>query len=230
MKARSILKRWHVSCLVFGMDTSFSNSNMPIDSSYSLPSERLVLVVESPLLSGPTMVEKFSQVSNYLTEQADLLESALAIIEVSTPDVLVVSVDTLSDIDLAQLAWLTTAKPIPVVIFARKNVPNAAELVVEAGVNTYIVDDVSPQRLPVILDLAFERFSHMQKVNSELEKTKKKLSERKLIEKAKGIVMRQKNYSEDEAYMEMRRSAMNQGQSMAELSEKIISLFDQVLD
>jgi len=70
----------------------------------------------------------------------------------------------------------------------------------------------------------------MQKVNSELEKTKKKLSERKLIEKAKGIVMRQKNYSEDEAYMEMRKSAMNQGQSMAELSEKIISLFDQVLD
>jgi response regulator NasT len=70
----------------------------------------------------------------------------------------------------------------------------------------------------------------MQGVNSELEQIKKKLSDRKLIERAKGIVMRQKQYTEDQAYREIRKSAMNQGKPMAELASRIIATFDEALD
>ena len=130
----------------------------------------------------------------------------------------------LCESSLENLLRLTGCSCVPVVVFAKKDVPDVAQSVVEVGVTTYIVDDVLASRLPLILDLALARFTHMQKVHSELEATRKKLVERKLIEKAKGIVMRQKNYSEDQAYTEIRRLAMNQGKAMVELAEKIISL------
>ena len=212
------------------MNISTINTSVSGESAGFSQPEKLVLIVESSDFGDSTITSKFEHIPSYLIERADQLKSALKILEVTTPDFLVLSVNTVSDVDLAKLLWVRKEKSIPVVIFAREHLPNAAKLVVEAGVSTYIVDDVSPQRLPVILDFAFERFSEIQKVSSELEQTKQKLSDRKLIEKAKGIVMRQKNYTEDEAYMEMRKSAMNQSKTMAELARKIISLFDEMLD
>ena len=212
------------------METLLLDPIMSAESHETPSHKRRVLLVESSKLSGETMAKKFNQLDCCLAERVDDISSVSAIINVSMPDFLVLSVDYLSEPDLVQLSRLTKVVSIPLIVFARKNAPSEIKSVVEAGVNTYIVDDVSSQRLPVILDLAFERFSQMQKVSSELEQTKKRLSERKLIEKAKGIIMRQKNYTEDQAYMEIRKSAMNQGKSMAELATKIISLFDEVLD
>ena len=92
--------------------------------------------------------------------------------------------------------------------------------------SSYVVDDAQVHRLPVIIDLAIARFEKMNGISAELEQTKEKLSERKIIERAKGIIMQQKNLTEDEAYVQMRKSAMNKGQSIAELSRHIISVFD----
>ena len=206
------------------MDTQLSNSNMTIQFPTPALAERLILLVESECISEPAMAEKFNQLKDCSVESVTCMDAAIGILKVVTPDLLVLSVDTLCESSLKNLRRLKGCSSIPVVVFAKEDVPNVAQSVIEAGVTTYIVDDVLASRLPLILDLAFARFTHMQKVHNELETTRKKLVERKLIEKAKGIVMRQKNYSEDQAYTEIRRLAMNQGQAMAELAEKIISL------
>jgi response regulator NasT len=212
------------------MNYPLSNIDMPENPIGLVLSERRLLLVEARRCSSVPMIEKLAMLEAYQIEKVNSLESVPAIVTASQPDMLVLSFDVITEGDLEPLTWLKQNNPIPIVVFAHQNTPNAVKSVVAAGVSTYIVDDVLPHRLPVILDLAFERFGQMQSVNSELQKTKKKLSERKLIERAKGIVMRQKNYTEEQAYMEIRKSAMNQGKTMADLAGRIIAAFDGILD
>jgi len=152
---------------------------------------------------------------------------AKAVVEHS-PDILVLSVDFLDAETLDQLIQVNRDSPVPVVVFAKQHAPEAMKIVVEAEVSSYVVDNVDAHRLPVILDLAAARFRKMQSVSDELKQTKERLSERKLIEKAKGILMQQKSLTEEQAYSQMRRSAMNQGQSMAELARRIIGVFEML--
>lgn len=203
---------------------------MPENQTGLMLSVPRLLLVEPTTCSSMPMLDKLAVLDDFQIEKISNLESVPAIVAATQPDMLILCFDVITDVDLTPLTWLKENNPIPIVVFAHQNTPNAVKSVVAAGVSTYIVDDVLPHRLPVILDLAFERFSQMQSVNSELEQTKKKLSERKLIERAKGIVMRQKGYTEEQAYMEIRKSAMNQGKTMADLAGRIIAAFDGILD
>jgi response regulator NasT len=212
------------------MNYPLSNIDMPENQTGLMLSVPRLLLVEPTTCSSMSMLDKLAVLDDFRIEKISNLESVPAIVAATQPDMLILCFDAITDVDLTPLIWLKENNPIPVVVFAHQNTPNAVKSVVAAGVSTYIVDDVLPHRLPVILDLAFERFSQMQSVNSELEQTKKKLSERKLIERAKGIVMRQKNYTEEQAYMEIRKSAMNQGKTMADLAGRIIAAFDGILD
>lgn len=212
------------------MNYPLSNIDMPENQTGLMLSVPRLLLVEPTTCSSMSMLDKLAVLDDFQIEKISNLESVPAIVAATQPDMLILCFDAITDVDLTPLIWLKENNPIPVVVFAHQNTPNAVKSVVAAGVSTYIVDDVLPHRLPVILDLAFERFSQMQSVNSELEQTKKKLSERKLIERAKGIVMRQKNYTEEQAYMEIRNSAMNQGKTMADLAGRIIAAFDGILD
>lgn len=213
------------------MNYPLSNSNC--HDTLATSKRRLLLIDTASQshahISSASMVEKLALLDNYQVEKASSLESVPAIVAVSKLDILVLSLNDITEVDLAPLIWLKANDPVPVVMFAHQNTPSAVKSVVAAGVSSYIVDDVQPQRLAVILDLAFERFAHIQGMNNELEQIKKKLSERKLIERAKGIVMRQKNYTEEQAYKEMRTSAMNQGESMAELASRILAELDEEL-
>jgi len=155
-------------------------------------------------------------------------DSLLSDIKQHQPDILVMSVEFLSSSTLEQLILINEEQPLPVAVFAQQTSQEILKTAICAGVDSYVVDDVQEHRLKTILDLAIARFEQFHSLAKELEQTKEKLSERKLIEKAKGILMQQKNLSEDEAYTQMRKSAMNQGQSMAELSKRVISVFEML--
>ena len=155
-------------------------------------------------------------------------DSLLSDIKQYQPDILVMSVEFLSSSTLEQLILINEEQPLPVAVFAQQTSQEILKTAICAGVDSYVVDDVQAHRLKTILDLAIARFEQFHSLAKELEQTKEKLSERKLIEKAKGILMQQKNLSEDEAYTQMRKSAMNQGQSMAELSRRVISVFEML--
>jgi len=151
----------------------------------------------------------------------------LAAIEFVNPDVLILSIECLDHASLENLILIKNNAPLPVVIFARKHAAEMVKTVVDAGVSSYIVDDVEAHRIPIILELAQARFAQEQALNLELVQTKEKLLERKVIEKAKGILMAQSKLSEDQAYVQLRKSAMNQGRPMADLAKSVISVFEQ---
>lgn len=152
----------------------------------------------------------------------DLLQK----VKLMSPDVLILSVVSLDEATLQQLVDINHVNPLPVVVFATKHSPEFMQPVVEAGVSAYVVDDVKSHRLPVIIDLAIYRFNQMQSLCKALKETQTRLSDRKIIERAKGILMQQKKLNENEAYSQMRRSAMDNGQTMVDLSKRIIEVTD----
>jgi len=197
-------------------------------SSHNLVKCKTVLVdtfIDQPANS---LLDKLSKQHIDLLRVVKSADGISAMVKQVQPEVLLLSVDFLDAATLEQLILVNDTYPLPVVVFARQHAPQVMKTVVEAGISSYVVDDLQAHRIPVIIDLAMVRFAKMQNLSTELQQTKEKLSERKFIAKAKGILMQQKNLSEEQAYSQMRKSAMDQGQSIGSLAKRIIDVFDML--
>ncbi|MBI3496773.1 MAG: ANTAR domain-containing protein, partial [Proteobacteria bacterium] len=94
----------------------------------------------------------------------------------------------------------------------------------EAGVSAYVVDGLSVERVRPIVEVALARFEQWQALRRELDQAQTNLAERKLIERAKGIVMKQRRCTEDEAYALLRKLAMDRNQRLAQVAESVITM------
>lgn len=187
-----------------------------------------ILVVEPTFKNRNSIYTKLSQLG---IEKIELLSSTLGLaakVAVMKADVLVLSLDSIDANVLAELIEIKNTSPLAVVVFASQYRPEMTKTILLSGVSSFIVDDVASERLPIILDLAIERFSHSESLNKELQRAQQQLSDRKLVEKAKGIIMHQKNINEDQAYKQIRSSAMNEGKTMGVLSQQIISVYEMM--
>ena len=144
------------------------------------------------------------------------------------PQLVVVGIDLPDEETLEQLGVLNKEIPRPVVMFAEKDTPKIIQKAIKAGVSAFIVDDIQPQRLPTIISIAMARFEEQQSLKNELESAKNKLAERKLIEKAKGLLMKQRLIAEDEAFAVLRKMAMDKGKSLSVVSENIIDVLELI--
>ena len=98
------------------------------------------------------------------------------------------------------------------------------EAAVQGGVSAYVVDGMQPHRLRPIIEVAIARFREFQALRDELQQTRNKLAERREIEKAKGILMKQKGMAEEDAYQALRKLAMDQGLKIGEVARQLISI------
>lgn len=126
--------------------------------------------------------------------------------------------------NLADIQNLIQKFAIPVIIFATDDNLETINQVVKAGVSAYVVDGLENHRLNSIINIALARFKEQQELKEELEKTKSKLEERKLIDRAKGILIKTRGFSEDDAYHTLRKLAMDRNISIAEMSKNVISM------
>lgn len=139
------------------------------------------------------------------------------------PDVLIFIRDEIDQSLLRQMRAITEKQPTPMIIFTRDSEPDSINAAVKAGASTYVVDCNDAERLGSLLAVAKARFNEQQRLKSELKQTKKALHERKSVEKAKGIIMKTKRLSEDQAYNAIRKLAMNHNKRIGEIAEQIIS-------
>jgi two-component system, response regulator / RNA-binding antiterminator len=142
----------------------------------------------------------------------------------ANPDVIIVTTDTPSEATFSALGDLVLACPRPVVMFARDGNREVIRKAVDKGVCAYVVDGWAPARLIPIVEAAMARFEAHEALRKELASTRAKLNERKLIEKAKGLVMQQRKVSEDQAYVALRKMAMDQNLALAEVARRVIAL------
>jgi response regulator NasT len=139
------------------------------------------------------------------------------------PDTLVIDTDAPSSDMLESLWMISTHSPRPVVMFTRDARADSIREAVRAGVSAYVVDGFAPQRVAPILEAALARFEALQAMRAELAQTRNKLSERKLIDRAKGILMKEKKLGEEEAYRLLRKLAMDRSAPLGAVAEQVIT-------
>jgi len=139
------------------------------------------------------------------------------------PDVIVIDLENPNRDMLESIFQISRAVKRPIAMFVDKSDEASIEAAVEAGVSAYIVDGLKQERVRPILKMAISRFNAFSRLNRELEETRGELENRKLIDRAKGFLMRSRGLSEDEAYALMRRTAMNQNRKIVEIAQSLIT-------
>ena len=181
--------------------------------------ERAKIVEEG--LSGRAIVRQASS-----EHGGDLLN----LVNELQPDVIIIDCESPDRDTIENLRTVARENPKPIVMFVEDGDGELAREAVRAGVSAYIVDGLSATRVKPVIDIAIERFSMIDSLRRELEKSKADLAARKTIERAKGLLMEKRQMSENDAYAAMRSMAMKQGKPLLEVAESIISVASLLAD
>ena len=138
-------------------------------------------------------------------------------------DVVLLDLELPRSAELASVLQIVRAVKRPVVIFIDHSDAEMTKAAIDAGVSGWIVDDLRVERIRPIIDMAVSRYDAQSRLVNELERTKRALEDRKIIDRAKGILMARKGLSEDEAYQLLRRTAMNQERRIADIANNVIN-------
>lgn len=140
------------------------------------------------------------------------------------PDVIIIDMEMPDRDTLEQLHTIHQDQPRPIVMFADKGESEVINAAVRAGVSAYIVDGLNPGRVKPIMDVTIARFREFQALRDELEQTRSSLADRKIIEKAKGIIMKQRGVDEETAYHAIRKIAMDKNKRVSEIARDVIAV------
>jgi len=186
---------------------------------------RVLVVDESPEraeLLREGLLRAGYEVSASLTSPVALLKT----IDELQPDVIVIDTDSPSRDVLEHLVVMSQHTPRPVVMFATDAAPETIREAVRAGVSAYVVDGLEASRIKAIIDVAVARFEDFQRLREELAEANLKLTERKLVERAKGLLMKSRKLDEEEAYALLRKFAMDRKLRIGEVAQQLIDAAD----
>jgi len=142
------------------------------------------------------------------------------------PDMIIIDAESDARDVLEHIVIATRDERRPIVMFTEDDNTSTMEAAMEAGVTAYIVAGLQAERIKPVLDVALARFRQEQKLLTELSDTKHKLAERKVIERAKGLLMSRHKLSEDEAYQKLRSMAMNKNLKLSEIAQRLLDVED----
>ena len=152
----------------------------------------------------------------------------LARIATFDPDVILIHLGSPSRDVLEQMFQMSRVVRRPVGMFVDQSDSASIQAAVDAGVSAYVVDGLRKERVKPILDMCISRFNVFSRLQEELQEAKTALEERKILDRAKGILMQAKNITEQEAYGLMRRAAMNEKRRIVEIAQSVITAADML--
>ena len=150
-------------------------------------------------------------------------------IEEINPDVIVIDIRNPNRDHVEHLFQLSRAAQRPVAMFVDQSDAGMMEAAIEAGVSAYVVDGLRKDRVKAILDMAVARFNAYATLRRELDETKQALADRKLLDRAKAILMRARGIDEDAAHHLIRRTAMRENRRMRDVASSIVTAADMIL-
>lgn len=151
------------------------------------------------------------------------MTNLLARLYAADPDVVVIDLENPSRDVLEQLFQVSRLVKRPVAMFVDQSDTGMINKAIEAGVSAYVVDGLKKERVKSILDMCIARYRAFARLQDELDQAKSALEERKLVERAKGLLMKHKSITEEEAYALLRRQAMNQKKKIGEIAQAVIT-------
>ncbi len=181
-----------------------------------------VVLIESDL--NAVLLEKSLKDAGYHCLKTQYGPAFLALVKEIKPDMLVFNLDTPSKKLLSDLQTLYQQCPLPVIMFSRDGNIDTINQSIKAEVSVYIVDGLECSRINSIIDVAIARFNHQQALSNALEEARAKLEDRKQIDRAKAILIKTQNFSEDEAYHTLRKLAMDRNITLGEMAKNVIAM------
>ena len=201
------------------------------------PSQSLRLVVVAPdmVVSGDGNERARAQSERSRQLRIGLLENnynLIAVLPADTflaerlaqmqPDMIIVDAESEARDSLEQVVMATRGARRPIVLFTNDNDTTHIKDAVAAGVSAYIVAGLSPERIRPILEVAMARFEHEQGLRQQLAHAKTELQDRKIIDRAKGLLMQRQGLSEKVAFDKLRKAAMDKGLRLGEIAQRIL--------
>ncbi|MGH1368397.1 MAG: ANTAR domain-containing response regulator [Maritimibacter sp.] len=187
-------------------------------------SKRLsIIVVEKHATRAELISQALLAAGDYdITVIADGAGLAARIRDVN-PDVVLIDIENPSRDTLEEMALASGPQERPVAMFVDRSDEGLTRAAIEAGVSAYIVDGMQGDRVKPILDAAVTRFNMFSRMRTELATTKRALEERKIVDRAKGMIMKARGVDEDEAYALLRKTAMDQGKRVADVAQSLVT-------
>ena len=185
-------------------------------------SPKIAIVDENPIRAA-ILEEGLREAGFTAVERVGEMNNLLARIYQIDPDVILIDLENPSRDVLEQMFQVSRAVRRPIAMFVDQSDAASIQASVDAGVSAYIVDGFKKERIKSIIDLCISRFNAFAKLQDELDRTRTALEERKVIDRAKGILMKAKSLSEEEAYVLMRSTAMREKKKIAEIAQSIIT-------
>jgi response regulator NasT len=183
---------------------------------------KIVIVDESPIRAA-ILQEGLREAGFTEVVHISEMQSLLARIYALDPDIILIDLENPSRDSLEQMFQVSRAVRRPIAMFVDQSDSASIQASVDAGVSAYIVDGLKKERIKPILDLCVSRFNAFAKLQDELDRTKNALEERKVIDRAKGILMKLKGLTEEEAYVLMRSTAMREKKKIGEIAQSILT-------
>ncbi|MEQ1682604.1 MAG: ANTAR domain-containing protein [Burkholderiaceae bacterium] len=143
-----------------------------------------------------------------------------------SPDMIIVDAESQARDTLEHVVMATRDARRPIVLFTEDNDTSHVRDAIAAGVTAYVVAGMAPERVRPVLDVALARFQHEECMRRELADARSQLSERKTIDRAKGILMTRNGLSEEDAYARLRKTAMDKGLKVADVAQRILDVSD----
>jgi len=202
---------WHAGCFSSDM-TSANTAPLRVLIVDPDPGRRALLV--RSLQTNHCVVLERTELSLDLLQHLPQLKPDVIVIDTNSPDR-----DTLENV-----CMISRDQPHPIVMFTDDDDTDKIEQAMRAGVTSYVVKGIAPERIQPILQVAMLRFAEHQALRNDLSQAQAQLAERKLIERAKGIVMQQKNINENAAYNLLRKMAMERNAKLADIAAQVVDL------
>jgi response regulator NasT len=181
-----------------------------------------VLLVDENQERRILLEQALLQAGYLVSAPTDAGKDLMSAVQNTRADVIVIDVDSPDRDTLEHMCSIAREVPRPVVMFTHDDDAERMRTAIRAGVSAYVVDGLASDRVKHIVDVAVLRFEQHQTLRRELEQAKNSLAERKQIERAKGILMRQRNCGEEQAFQALRKMAMDRNRRLAEVAQSVI--------
>jgi response regulator NasT len=182
-----------------------------------------VLIVDQNLIRASILEEGLREAGYRDLIVVRDMQNLLRRIVDEEPDVILIDLENPNRDVLEQMFQVSRVVRKPVAMFVDQSDRSAIEAAIDAGVGAYVVDGLRKERVQSIVDMTISRFRAFEKLRNELDDTRQQLADRKLIDRAKGILMKQRGIGEDRAYELMRKAAMDGNLRIAQVAQSVIT-------
>jgi response regulator NasT len=184
---------------------------------------RILLFDESPQRAA-ALVEALNHCGYHDVHWQEQVGSVFDSVTTIDPDVILIDVESPRRDTLEQLTLVREQRPRPVVMFTQDHHVQTIQAAIDSGVSAYMTNEIDAEHVRPAIQIAMSTFRQFQKLTEELAQVRHDLSNQKTVERAKRVLMKQNNLSEEQAYHVMRRFAMNRKQKIADVAQRILEL------